>query len=306
MSALSFKNKPLEPPPTGSLMQISAKIRRVVCHNASHYTSTGTCCYIIGTGEVAVIDPGPEDASFRQKIRTLLEKNGEQIAYVMATHTHHDHSTNALPLANETGAMLVGAGPHRLARPLFEGEINPLAHAADHSYIPDRELKDDEEFITPSFTLRALATPGHCANHLAFALEEDNILLCGDHVMAWSSTLVAPPDGALKEYLEATHKLLKRPETLYLPGHGAEITNPKARMEFLLQHRQERENAVISALQQGLHSIHDIADQLYVGLAPHLREAALMTLTAHLEYLVETGRARCQGPPLRTAHFSLA
>lgn len=257
-----------------------------------------------------MLDPGPLDPSFRKKIISILQDSGEQITWVMATHTHIDHSTNALPLANETGAMLVGASAHRLARPLYPGETNPLAHAADLTYTPDLELKDGEIFAAPSFKLRAIATPGHCANHMAFALEDERILLCGDHVMAWSSTLVAPPDGSLRAYLAATQRLLSRPETLYLPGHGAEIAEPKARLSFLLAHRKTREDALVGALKAGHSRIDDLANAIYTGLAPDLREAALMTLTAHLEYLVETGRALADGaatnPPLRTARFELA
>ena len=225
--------------PAGEIVELSPLVRRVIAGNGGPMTFTGTCSYIVGRGTVAIIDPGPDDPAH---IARLLDAvSGETVSHIVVTHTHRDHSPAVPAIKRATGAVVVGCGPHRPARELALGEINPLDSAGDHSYSPDRELREGEAIDGPGWRLKAIETPGHTANHLAFVLPEEETLFSGDHVMAWSTTIVAPPDGSMAAYMASIEKLRGRGERIYRPGHGGPVTEPQRFLRGLVQHRRQRE-----------------------------------------------------------------
>lgn len=281
--------------PAGVLTQVSPRVRRIVANNPSPFTFTGTCTYVVGKGEVAVIDPGPDDPAHVARLLEQLE--GERVGRIVVTHTHRDHSPGARLLKDATGAPIVGCGPHRAARPLFAHESAGGEGSGDHRHVPDEELADGALVQGEGWTLEAVATPGHTANHLAFALKEEETLFSGDHVMAWSTTIVAPPDGAMGDYMASLRRLAERAEGLYWPGHGGPVLNPPRYLRGLIHHRMMREEAIVDRVKAGDGLIPDIVARLYEGLAPALRGAAAMSVLAHLEDLVERGVVACDGQP---------
>lgn len=278
-------------PEPGRIETVAPGVRRLVVPNGGPFTASGTCTYIVGRGRVAVIDPGPDHAGHRTALLAGLA--GEEVAAILVTHTHADHSLGAAPLAALTGAPTMGGGPHRLARPPRPGEV-ALEAGADMAFRPDRILAHGERVEGPGWAVHAIATPGHCPNHLAFALPHAGMLFSGDHVMGWSTTVVAPPDGAMTDYMASLVRLLDRPERLMLPGHGGVVTEPQRLIRATLNHRRMREAAVLARLRGGDATIPALVDALYAGLAPALRNAAALTILAHLEALMTEGRAACE------------
>ena len=283
---------------------LSRRVRRVMAANAGPFTFTGTCSYIVGEGRVAIIDPGPADDGHLAALLGAVA--GERVEAILVTHTHRDHSSLVPALKQATGAPTYGAGPHRMARPLHLGEANLLDAAADHAFQPDIILADGDVVSAPGWDLTALATPGHCANHLAFALDGDEVLFSGDHVMAWSTTIVAPPDGAMGDYVASLQKLVGRPEARYYPGHGNPVMEPQRFLRGLIHHRRMREGAILKALTQGPAAIPAIVAKVYVGLAPALIGAASLNTLAHLEDLVSQGLVSTESAPSIAGTYSLA
>ena len=282
-------------PAPGILAELTPLVRRIVAPNGGPFTFTGTCTYVVGRGEVAVIDPGPDLPGHRDALSRALE--GERVTAILVTHTHRDHSPGARPLAQATGAPVIGCGLHRRSRPLAEGESDSMEGSGDLAYRPDRVLADGEAYEGRGFRLVAVATPGHTANHLAFALPEENALFSGDHVMAWSTTIVAPPDGSMSEFMASLERLRGRPETLYWPGHGGPVRDPQRFVRALIGHRRAREAAILARLAAGDRSTEAIVAALYTGLNPALVPAARLSVFAHLEDLVGQGRATAEGTP---------
>ncbi|CAO4169468.1 MBL fold metallo-hydrolase [Methylorubrum populi] len=283
-------------PPAGQMEQLSPLVRRRICPNGGPFTASGTCSYVVGRGRVAIIDPGPADETHVDAL--LVDLDGEHIEAIVVTHTHRDHSPGARLLQARTGAPIVGCGPHRAARQLAENELPLLDASADREHRPDRELLDGESIGGEGWTLSAVATPGHTMNHLAFALPEENVLFSGDHVMAWSTSIVAPPDGSMRAYIASLDRLRERGETLYWPGHGGPVRDPRRFVRGLAAHRRQREAAIRTRLAAGDGDIATIVRAIYQGLAPHLMGAAALSVFAHLEDLVERGIAVTDGPPL--------
>ena len=282
-----------EETPSGVLTKVSPHVRRIVAPNPSAFTFTGTCTYIVGEGEVAILDPGPDDDDHLARLVGAV--SGERVAYIVVTHTHRDHSALAPRLASAVGAPIVGARAH-VARP---GAPAGLDAAHDASYAPDTVLADGEAVRFGGLALTAVATPGHSANHLAFALEAENALFSGDHVMAWSTTVVAPPDGSMSDYMASLEKLRGRGEEIYWPGHGGPVRDPSRYLRALLGHRRQREAAILARLEAGPATIPEIVQQVYVGLDTRLVGAAGLSTLAHLEDLTARGLvARGEGPPL--------
>ncbi|WP_029030642.1 MBL fold metallo-hydrolase [Salinarimonas rosea] len=281
--------------PAGACVRVSPLVRRIVAGNAGPVTFTGTCTYVVGTGEVAIIDPGPDDPAHRAAI--LAATRGERIAHVLVTHTHRDHSPGASPLREITGAAIVGCAPHRDSRGLAAGETNAMETAGDRAYAPDRVLADGERVEGPGWALDAVATPGHTANHLAFALPQERALFSGDHVMAWSTTFIGPPDGAMGPYMASLSKLLARDETIYWPGHGGPVTEPGRFVRAIIAHRRQREESILARLRAGDDTVAGLVETVYRGLAPALKPAAALNVLAHLEDLHARGLASREGPP---------
>ncbi len=270
-------------PPAREVTQLTPRVRRLIAPNASPFTFNGTCTYILGRGAVAVLDPGPADEAHFAAI--LAATQGETIETILITHTHRDHSPLAARLRELTGARIVGAAPYT---PLGGGADGPdFSHDLD--YAPDAVLTDGERFEGPGFALEILATPGHCANHLCFALAEEAALFSGDHVMGWSTSVVIPPDGSMSAYMASLDKLKGRSERIYWPGHGGPVVEPQRYLRALITHRRQREASILSALADGARTVPAIVARVYSGLDPKLERAAGLSTQAHLDDLVERG-----------------
>lgn len=290
--------------PSDSCVRLSPLVRRVVAGNSGPMTFTGTCSYIVGKGHVAIIDPGPD---LQEHVDALLEAaRGETVTHVLVSHTHRDHSPAARAIQAATGAVILGCGPHRSARPLAQGEANALEGSGDLDYRPDRELVDGDMVEGLGWRLETVATPGHTANHLAFALPEENVLFSADHVMAWSTSVVAPPDGAMSDYMASLEKLRARDEAIYWPGHGGPVTDPQRFLRALSHHRRQRETSILNRLALGDRTIPAIVAAIYQGLKPALTGAASLSVFAHLEDLVARDLVRTDGEPTLTSEYRLA
>ena len=280
-------------PAPGRLETLTPLIRRRVAPNGGPFTASGTCTYVVGHGRVAVIDPGPDDAGH---VAALVADLGtEAVAAIVVTHTHRDHAPGARLLKARTGAPIVGCFPHRAARALGAGEVSPLEAGIDRAHAPDRALREGEALSGAGWTLVAVETPGHTMNHLAFALPEENALFSGDHVMAWSTTVVAPPDGSMRAYMASLDKLRGRDEAVYWPGHGGPVRDPRRFVRGLANHRRHREAAIRGRILAGDTTVRQIVAALYQGLDPRLTGAAALSVLAHLEDLVARGLVATDG-----------
>jgi glyoxylase-like metal-dependent hydrolase (beta-lactamase superfamily II) len=280
--------------PSEEIRQVSPMVRRMVAGNAGPFTFTGTCTYIVGKGQVAVIDPGPADQKHIDAL--LVALRGESVSHIVITHTHRDHSPAARAIQAATGAKIIGCAPHRAARELNLGEASTMEGSNDLDYAPDQIMSDGDVFSGQGFTLTALATPGHTMNHLAFALNEERTIFSGDHVMAWSTSIVAPPDGSMGHYMASLDKLRGRDEAIYWPGHGGPVNDPQRFVRALAHHRRQREASILNRLHEGDAHIPVIVEKIYENLDPRLKGAAALSVFAHVEDLVTQGRVRAHGP----------
>src|SRR5271163_4468435 len=288
----------------GQATDVAPGVRAIVANNPGPFTFKGTVSYIIGRGKVAILDPGPDDDTH---IKALLDAvRGETVSHIFVTHTHRDHSPAVPKVKAATGAKVYAQGPHRLARPLHIGETRRLDASADMDFRPDIALADGEVVRGDGWTLEAVTTPGHTANHMAFALKESDLLFAGDHVMAWSTTIVAPPDGAMSDYMASLHKLARRSEPLYLSGHGAPVREAPRFVRHLIEHRHGREASILHRLGKGAADIPTIVKAVYIGLDPRLTGAAALSTLAHLEDLVARGMVATDGPPSINGTYRLA
>jgi glyoxylase-like metal-dependent hydrolase (beta-lactamase superfamily II) len=278
-------------------------IRRIVANNPGPFTFKGTVSYIVGRGKVAIIDPGPDDATH---VAALLDAvRGETVTHVFVTHTHRDHSPAVPAIKAATGAEVLAEGPHRPARPLHVGETGRLEASNDVDFRPDRRLADGEVVAGAGWTVEAVTTPGHTANHMAFALREQDVLFSGDHVMAWSTSIVAPPDGAMTDYMASLEKLARRPERTYFPGHGGAVREAPAFVEGYVRHRRDREASILHRLAKGAADIPTLVRAIYIGIDPRLVTAAGLSVLAHLEDLVARDKVITEGPPSITGIYRL-
>lgn len=291
--------------PAGELVQLSPLVRRLIAGNGGPMTFTGTCTYIVGRGRVAIIDPGPDDQGHVERL--LQAVSGETVSHIVVTHTHRDHSPAVRAIRAATGAQVVGCGPHRAARELALGEQNPLDAAADRDYAPDFEMRDGDTVNGPGWSLAAVETPGHTANHLAFALPEEESLFSGDHVMAWSTSVIAPPDGSMAAFMRSIEKLQSQHHQRYWPGHGGPVLEPQRFLRGLVQHRRQREAAILSRIAAGDEAIAEMVPAIYRGLSPRLHGAAALSVLAQIEMLVADGTLQCSDPaPLLTSRYRMS
>jgi hydroxyacylglutathione hydrolase len=275
--------------------EVMPGVRRIMADNPGPFTFKGTLSYIVGRGKVAIVDPGPEDPAH---IGALLEAvRNETVTHIFVTHTHRDHSPAVPAIKAATGATVYAEGPHRAARPLHIGEHNPLDASADRDFRPDVALKDGELVAGDGWTIEAVATAGHTANHMAYAFKENNVLFAGDHVMAWSTSIVAPPDGAMSDYMASLDKLARRGETIYFPGHGPAITDAARFVNYYILHRKAREASILYRLAKGETDIPSLVRAIYIGIDPRLTGAAGLSVLAHLEDLVTRGLVETDGQP---------
>ncbi|QWW68659.1 MBL fold metallo-hydrolase [Rhizobium sp. WYJ-E13] len=291
-------------PAYGQAVAVADGIQRLTAKNPSPFTFHGTNSYIVGSSSVAVIDPGPENEAHFEALMAALA--GRQVTHIFVSHTHRDHSPLARRLSQETGALTVGEGPHRPSRPLRDGEINPFAESSDMDFLPDIAIRDGETISCDGWALTGVLTPGHTANHAAFALEGRGILFSADHVMAWATTIVAPPDGSMADYMASLDKLLGRDDHLLLPGHGGPVTSPAPFLRGLKTHRRLRERSIIERLRKGDSTIPDMVKVIYRDTDKRLHGAAALSVLAHIEELMERGEVSADGPPSLFAHYRLA
>ncbi|MEO9772445.1 MBL fold metallo-hydrolase [Roseibium sp.] len=279
-------------PNYGDATEVVPGIRRLTADNSGPFTFYGTNTYLLGTRRLVCVDPGPASPAHIDAI--LRAAAGATIEAILVSHTHVDHSPGARLLKAQTGAPIVGCGPHRPARALARNEVNPLDASGDKDHVPDRMLIDGELFQAPELALETVATPGHTANHLCFAVCGAPVLLSADHVMGWSTSVVAPPDGSMRDYMASIDKLLGRKEHTYLPGHGGIIRDALPYVRNLRRHRLARENAILAQLDEREKSIPELVGALYAEIDPALHPAAAMSVFAHLEDLAERKRVIAQ------------
>jgi len=274
-------------PRTGQCVAVAPGISRICAGNSGPYTFTGTNSYLLGSAQVGLVDPGPNDPNH---LKALLNAIGNRkLTAIILTHTHKDHSALAPELARATGAPIWFAGPHRLSRPKSWWEANPLAGSCDWGLIPDRILHDGERLSFGETCAEIVTTPGHCANHICLGIVGQPYLLSGDHIMGWNSTLVATPDGSMGDYFHSLDRVIASPWTHFLPAHGGPIAAGEDYARALKTHRLERDTQIVQILSEGPASIAKIGKKLYPDLKKRLLFAAHLTIRAHLERLADAG-----------------
>jgi glyoxylase-like metal-dependent hydrolase (beta-lactamase superfamily II) len=288
----------------GRAEEVLPGVRRIVADNPGPFTFKGTLSYILGRGKVAIIDPGPDDPRHIQAVLDAVR--GETVTHIFVTHTHRDHSPATPAVKAATGAIVYAEGPHRPARPLNAGEAPRMEASNDIDFRPDHALADGDVVSGEGWALEAVATPGHTANHMAFAVKGTDVMFSGDHVMGWSTTIVAPPDGAMTDYMSSLGKLGRRAEAVYLPGHGGPIREAPRFVAGLILHRKAREASILHRLSKGATDIATIVRAVYIGLDPRLTNAAGFSVLAHMEDLVARGTVATDGPPAINGVYRLA
>jgi len=280
----------------GRCEQVSPMLRRVIAENPTPFTFRGTGTYIIGKGNVAVVDPGPDLPNHVDAIFSALR--GETITHILITHTHSDHSPATRRIKAEVDVPAYGYGPH--------GQYGPkVEEGPDYEFTPDIFLKDGDVVKGDSWTVEAVHTPGHTSNHLCFALKEEKALLSGDHIMGWSTTVVSPPDGDMHAYVDSLRKIHGRDEDIIWPTHGPPITDPKSYVSQLIEHRAERENEILTCLKNDIGQIPDMVEVIYANVPQRLHRAAGRSVYAHLIHMVKTNRVACDGQPTPESHYRL-
>jgi glyoxylase-like metal-dependent hydrolase (beta-lactamase superfamily II) len=272
-------------PPLGKAVGLSPLIRRITCNNPGPFTFKGTNTFIVGYGNVAVIDPGPDDDGHLAAILDAVRN--ESVSHILVTHTHMDHSPLAAKLSAATGAKTYAASP--LQNEKTDSDLR-LDASIDRGFRPDVSLSDGDVMKGNGWALEAVFTPGHMSNHMGFCLREERALLAGDHVMAWATTVVAPPEGNMGDYMASLRKLLQRNDSVYYPAHGPKSAKPLALVRGILAHRKMREEAVYNRVKSGDRSIGEIVANIYADVDPRLNAAARLSTLAHLEHLMEQGR----------------
>jgi glyoxylase-like metal-dependent hydrolase (beta-lactamase superfamily II) len=283
----------------GKLEPVAPGVRRIVAKNPGPFTFRGTGTYVVGEGEVAVIDPGPDLA---EHVAALLQSlAGERITHILVTHTHSDHSPAAAAVKAATGAPTYGFGPHAGGK---RGEAGSEA-GGDWDFVPDIVVHDGDAIDGSNWRFEAVHTPGHTSNHLCFALPDAGILFSGDQVMGWSTSVIAPPDGEMAAYMASLDKLLTRRDRTYWPTHGPAIAEPDRHVRAFIAHRREREAGIIDCLKQGCETIPQIVERLYAGIGPALHAAAGRSVLAHLLDLSQRDIVASDGPAGLAAHYRL-
>jgi glyoxylase-like metal-dependent hydrolase (beta-lactamase superfamily II) len=286
--------------PYEQLIAVAPRIRRLLTHNPGPFTFKGTSVAIVGEGRVAVIDPGPDDSQHLAHLRDALA--GETVTHILVTHTHRDHSPAARLLKQWTGAPTYGFGPHGSGRPV---EGITVEEGGDRDFVPDIVVRNGDVIEGAGFAVECVHTPGHTSNHMCYALKDEKALFTGDHVMGWSTTVVAPPDGDMGDYLASLRKLLARDDRTYWPAHGGPVRDPQIFVAAYLAHRLDREAQILAAVREGVSLVPDMVNRIYQGLDPRLKPAAGLSVLAHLLDLRRHGLLAAEGEGL-SARYRLA
>ncbi|EJF90553.1 MBL fold metallo-hydrolase [Bartonella tamiae] len=291
-------------PNYGQAVILAPNIRRLTAPNPSPFTFKGTNSFLIGTDTLALIDPGPND---KNHLQTLLKHiDSHPLSHIFVTHCHLDHCGLAKKIAQHTGAKIVAVGRYRHANnEAFSNQII-LESGSQIDFKPDIDLKDGQTIEGDGWAITSVTTPGHMASHTAFALANSGILFTGDHVMAWSTTVIAPPEGSMRDYMHSLDKLLKRHDKVYLPGHGGAVYKPHHFVRALKTHRKIRECAIFNRLAKGDCDIKTIVQTLYRDTDPKLHKAAALSVFAHLEDLVARNLVKTKGAPSLYGHYSIS
>ena len=281
-------------PPSGISEDIYPNLKRIIAPNPSPMTFWGTNTYILGTNELAIIDPGPAVQSHLDAIMSSLNKN-QSITHILITHSHIDHSPLAKQLSERTSAPILAFGESSAGKSAIMTNLKNLdgGEGVDYDFKPDVTLNDNQILKNKEWCIKSLHTPGHMGNHLCFSWEGESILFSGDLVMGWATSMVSPPDGDLTDFMNSIKSLqLRSPDKLFFPGHGAPIENPSLRLQELYEHRKKREGQILSALETGLATISEITESVYADLDKRLITAAKRNVLAHLIDL--TSRKICE------------
>jgi glyoxylase-like metal-dependent hydrolase (beta-lactamase superfamily II) len=275
--------------------ELAPGVVRLVANNPSHFTFKGTNTYIVGKGtDIALIDPGPDDVAHLEAILATIGRR--RLSHIVVTHTHHDHIDGLAALVAATGARTAGFG--RRARRHERQRTSPSgSEYVEKDFIPDLPLADGGRLAGDGWALAAVYTPGHAPDHLCFELEGSGVLFSGDHVMGWNTSVVAPPEGSMADYLRSLERVGERSDRVYLPGHGGQVEEPQRLVKAFLLHRRMREQAILDCIQAGTNSVRAIVPAIYRDLDPRLVNAASLSVLAHVEYLISRGLVRCD-PPL--------
>lgn len=274
----------------GTVTQLAPGIRRVIANNPGPFTFHGTGTYILGTGKVAVIDPGPDDEAHIDAILAGLP--GEEVSHILVTHTHMDHSPGCRPLQAKTGAPTYAYGPHGAGK--IEQGVQ-VEEGGDMDFEPDHLVTHGDIITGEDWTVECVYTPGHTSNHLCFALQEQKALFTGDHVMGWSTSIISPPDGDMADYMQSLELLLTRDDDIYWPTHGPSIIDPKTHVQAYIDHRLEREQQILACIDQGTHQIREMVPLMYRDTPEFMYPAAARSVLAAMENLVRKELVVVQG-----------
>ena len=275
----------------GVLEELTPLVRRVTARNPSGFTFRGTGTYVIGRGNVAVIDPGPLLDEHIEALESLLGE--EKVTHILITHTHADHSPAAAPLKKIWATKTYGYGPHGAGK---KEEGVQIEEGGDMTFIPDVEVRDGDVITGDGWTIECVYTPGHTSNHICFGLKEENALFTGDHVMGWSTSIIGPPDGDMTSYINSLERLLERNDEIYWPTHGTCIKNVKNFVQSFIDHRIEREKQILSCLDRGYTEIKKMVPDMYQDTDPALHGAAARSVLAAMIRMIDTGQVSCSNP----------
>jgi len=284
----------------GRVDTVAPGIRRVIAKNPSPFTFHGTGTYILGQGEVAVIDPGPLDPEHIRNVMAAIAN--ERVTHILITHTHMDHSPGAALIKAQTGARTFGFGPHGAGK-IAAGVV--VEEGGDMDFVPDVKVGHGEIIAGGSWSVECVYTPGHTSNHLCFQLIEQKALFTGDHIMGWSTSIISPPDGDMAAYMKSLELMLERDDRVYWPTHGPCIEDPKTHVRAFITHRQERQQQIVDCMRGGVSRIADMVPRMYTDTPEFMYPAAGRSVFAALEYMVACGLARTEGTPTLDGQYFL-
>jgi glyoxylase-like metal-dependent hydrolase (beta-lactamase superfamily II) len=278
----------------GVARELAPGVMRLVANNPGPFTFKGTNTYLVGHGdELVLIDPGPDDAAHRDAVLAAVGRR--RVSHILVTHTHRDHVDGLPALVAATGARTAGFG-RRAAQPGARRTSASGGEYIDQNFLPDVRLEHGSRLAGDGWALTALFTPGHAPDHLCFALDGTGLLFSGDHVMGWNTSVIAPPEGSMADYLRSLELLGARTDCVYFPGHGGRIEEPQRLVKAFLLHRRMREQAILDCIRSGTNTVRSIVPAIYRGLDPKLKNAASLSVLAHVEHLISRGLVRCDSP----------